>query len=86
MTSGMMVWIGSGAREAPSTTPPQLFGVLDTGHRLMLAGILLLGITPALSVVALLVLWIRERAWRFAAASALVLVLLGVALRAGGGQ
>ena len=85
MVLGMVVWIASGDRASPSTTPLQLFGTLDTGHRLMLAGILLLSITPALRVVALLGLWIRERAWRFAATAALVLVLLAVAFWAGGG-
>lgn len=85
MVVGMIVWVASGDREAPSTTPARLFGTLDTGHRLMLAGILLLAITPALRVVALLGLWIRERAWRFAATAALVLALLVIALWAGGG-
>jgi hypothetical protein len=46
---------------------------------------ILLAITPALGVVALLGLWVRERAWRFAATAALVFVLLCVALWAGGG-
>jgi uncharacterized membrane protein len=50
----------------------------------MLAGIVILAITPALRVLALLLLWVRERAWRFVATSALVLILLGVALVAGG--
>jgi uncharacterized membrane protein len=85
MLTGMIVWVASGDRASPSTTPAQLFGELDAGHRLMLAGILLLAITPALRVVALLGLWIRERAWRFAATAALVLVLLCVAFWAGGG-
>jgi hypothetical protein len=85
MVLGLIVWVASGDRAAPSTTPAQLFGALDTGHRLMLAGILLLAITPALRVIALLGLWIRERAWRFAATAALVLVLLTVAFWAGGG-
>ncbi|MPZ93104.1 MAG: DUF1634 domain-containing protein [Actinobacteria bacterium] len=85
MVLGMIVWVASGERESPSTTPSELLGVLDMGHRLMLTGILLLAITPALRVVALLGLWIRERAWRFAATAALVLVLLGIAFWAGGG-
>jgi uncharacterized membrane protein len=80
MLTGMIIWIASGDHESPSTTPEQLLGSLDTGHRLMLAGVLQLAITPVLLVVALLGLWMRERAWRFAATSALVLVLLGVAL------
>jgi uncharacterized membrane protein len=84
MLTGMIVWIASGDRESPSTTPAQLLEGLDAGHRLMLAGILLLAITPVLRVVALLGLWVRERAWRFAATAALVLVLLSVALWAAG--
>jgi uncharacterized membrane protein len=82
---GATLWVGGGDRQAPSTTPAELFGTLDAGHRLMLAGILLLAITPALRVVALLGLWIREGAWRFAATAALVLALLGLALWVGGG-
>jgi uncharacterized membrane protein len=84
MFTGMMVWITSGDRESPGTTPAELLGGLPAGHHLMLAGILLLAITPALLVVALLGLWVRERAWRFAATAALVLVLLSVAFWAGG--
>lgn len=85
MSSGLALWIGKGTRLAPSTTPAQLLGDLDPGHRLMLAGLLLLALTPALRVIALLVLWLRERAWRFAGTAALVLLLLGIALWAGGG-
>jgi hypothetical protein len=85
MLTGMIVWIASGDRESPSTTPAELLGRLAAGHRVMLAGILLLAITPALLVVALFGLWVRERAWRFAATAALVLGLLGVALWVSGG-
>lgn len=85
MLVGLVIWVAGGQRTAPPTTPSELFGTLEVGHRLMLAGLLLLAITPALRVMALLVLWARERAWRFAGTAALVLLVLGVALWAGGG-
>ena len=65
--------------------PGKLFGSLDTGDRLMLAGIVLLALTTALQVGALLVLWVRERARRFVVTAALVLMLLAVALWVSGG-
>jgi hypothetical protein len=80
MASGLIVWLIEGRRTAPAVTPGELLSPIDLGDRLMLAGILLLAITPVLSTVALFTLWLRERQWRFAAVSALVLSLLGVAL------
>lgn len=85
MIVGLAIWISSGRASAPAVMPGRLFSRLDAGARLMLAGIALLSVTPALRVVALLLLWIRERAWRFVATSAVVLLLLAVALLAGGG-
>jgi uncharacterized membrane protein len=83
MSTGAVTWSSSGRRAAPAVTPEQLLGSLDAGSRLMLAGIVLLAITPALQVLALLALWVREHAWRFAATAAVVLVLLTTALWAG---
>jgi uncharacterized membrane protein len=83
MSAGVMIWSSSG-RTAPAVRPAQLVGSLDSGSRLMLAGIVLLAITPALEVLALVALWVRERAWRFAATAALVLLLLITALWLGG--
>jgi uncharacterized membrane protein len=83
MTTGAVVWGSAGRRVAPAVTPDQLLGPLDAGSRLMLAGIVLLAITPVVEVLALLVLWVRERAWRFAATAALVLALLTTALWVG---
>ena len=85
MMIGLVMRITSGRTSSPTVTPGQLFAQIDTGTRFMLAGIVLLAVSPALRVVALLLLWIRERAWRFVATSALVLILLAVALWAGGG-
>jgi hypothetical protein len=85
MTTGAVIWGSSGRRAAPAVTPEQLLGPLDAGSRLMLAGIVLLAITPALPFLALLALWVRERACRFAATAAVVLVLLATASWAGSG-
>ena len=84
MLCGLIVWLTEGGHVARAVTPAQLLSPIDLGDRLMMAGILLLAITPALTVGALLMLWLREHAWRFAAASGLVLSLLGVALWLGG--
>lgn len=84
MASGLSFWLAGADRRAPGTTPADLLETLDSGHRLMIAGILMLTLTPALSVVALLVLWTREGLWRFAGTAGLVLALLGAALWLGG--
>jgi uncharacterized membrane protein len=84
MIIGLVVWSATGQGTAQTVPPSRLFSTLDTGDRLMLAGIAFLAITPALRVLALLVLWVRERAWRFVATSALVLTLLGIAIWVGG--
>ena len=73
------MWIAQGETESPGTTLAQLFGAADLGHRLMLAGIVVLAVAPALRLAALLGLWIRERMWSFAANAGLVLVLLAAA-------
>jgi hypothetical protein len=83
MTTGAVIWGSAGRHAAPAVTAEELFGPLDAGSRLMLAGIVILAITPAVEVLALLVLWVRERAWRFAATAALVLALLTTALWVG---
>jgi uncharacterized membrane protein len=85
MTTGLIIWTATNHATARAVTPGSLFSTIDTGNRLMLGGIVLVAITPALLVVALLVLWLRERAWRFAATSALVIILLGIALWVGRG-
>jgi uncharacterized membrane protein len=84
MSSGLIIWLIDGRRAAPPVTPDQLVSEIHLGDRLMMAGIMLLAITPVLTVVSLFALWLRERAWRFAAASALVLSLLALALWLGG--
>jgi uncharacterized membrane protein len=85
MLMGMVVWVAGGDHGAPAATPAELLGDLGAGDRLMLAGVIVLAVTPALGVIALLILWFRERAWRFAGTAALVFVLLCVAFWAGGG-
>jgi len=65
-----------------------LFGILGSklswGDRLMAMGILVLALTPAFRVLALLILWIRERDWRFVIVAAIVLFALCVAISLGG--
>ncbi len=61
---------------AASTAPP--------GQRLMGLGILVLALTPAVRVLALLVLWSQERDWRFVAVALAVIATLGAAMALGG--
>ncbi len=53
--------------------------------RLVGAGILVLAATPALRVLALLLLWAEEKDWRFVAVALAVIATLGAALALGGG-
>jgi len=54
------------------------------GQRLMGLGILVLALTPAVRVLALLVLWTQERDWRFVAVALAVIATLGAATALGG--
>lgn len=86
MLGGVVVGMVSGETAAPAVP---LFSVLGPavapGDRLTALGALALALTPALRVVALIVVWIREHDLRFAAVAALVAVLLVIAAALGGG-
>jgi uncharacterized membrane protein len=55
------------------------------GDRFMGLGILLLALTPAVRVIALLILWTQEKDWRFAGVALAVIATLGAAIALGGG-
>jgi uncharacterized membrane protein len=55
------------------------------GDRWMGLGILLLALTPAVRVLALLVLWTQEKDWRFAGVALAVMATLGAAIALGSG-
>jgi uncharacterized membrane protein len=55
------------------------------GDRWMGLGILLLSLTPAVRVLALFVLWVQEKDWRFAGVALAVMATLAAAIALGGG-
>lgn len=86
MLIGVVVKGLSGDLSAPEVRLFEIFeSGLSTGDRIMGLGILLLSATPVFRVFALLVLWLRERDWRFATVAAVVLATLVLAIALGGG-
>jgi hypothetical protein len=86
MTAGVVIKGLSGNFNAPAVGLFDLFRPeLSLGDRLMAIGILALAATPAFRVVALLLLWFRERDWRFVAVAAIVMATLALAISLGGG-
>ncbi|GMU63550.1 MAG: DUF1634 domain-containing protein [Myxococcales bacterium] len=86
MVVGLVVQVASGEVAAPGVPLRALVGTgVSPGTRLMGLGVLALGLTPGLRVVLLLVLWARERDWRFVGVAALVVMTLAVSLALGGG-
>lgn len=86
MAVGFVVRAVSGEAAAPGVSLKQvLSGDASRGDWLMGLGALVLGLTPGFRVLTLLVLWTRERDWRFVAVAALVVVTLTVSLLLGVG-
>jgi uncharacterized membrane protein len=84
LVAGMALRVVSGVEDAPSVPLWQLGG--DPSLVLSTLGVLVLALTPALRVVALIVLWWRERDWRFVGVALAVAATLcaGVLLGKGG--
>lgn len=86
MTVGFLVRVLAGEPAAPAVSLRQvLSGDASRGDWLMGLGALVLGLTPGFRVLMLVVLWTRERDWRFALVAALVVVTLTVSLLLGVG-
>lgn len=86
MAAGFAVRLASGEAAAPGVSLAQVLrGDAPRGDWLMGLGALVLGLTPGLRVLTLLVLWTRERDWRFVGVAALVVVTLAVSLALGAG-
>ena len=71
--------------DAPAVGLFELDTVRDPALILSSVGILVLALTPALRVLALVVMWARERDWRFVAVALAVTVTLTLAIVAGRG-
>lgn len=86
MAAGFAVRLAAGETSAPAVSVTQVLrGEAARGDWLMGLGALVLGLTPGLRVLTLLVLWTRERDWRFVGVAALVVVTLAVSLALGAG-
>lgn len=86
MAIGMVLKLLTGNQEAGAF---EVRAILDSGlplaDRLMMSGVVILALTPAFRVLALILIWIRERDWRFAITAVVVLIVLGIAIALGGG-
>lgn len=84
MASGVALYVASGSRVAPALALTGLFaGDAPISEWLMELGIIVLGLTPAAAVVALIVLWARGRNLLFAGVGVVVLALLATAALVG---
>ena len=86
LVAGMIVRLGAGVDDAPAVRLWD-FAVSggDLGLRLTTLGVLVLAMTPALRVLALVALWWRERDWRFVAVALAVAVTLSAGILMGKG-
>lgn len=87
MIAGLAVQISSGERISTAVGLFELGrrGKLPLGEQLMGLGILILALTPALRVVMLAFLWLRERDYRFVIVSIAVVLTLALAIVLGEG-
>jgi hypothetical protein len=84
LVTGTVIDLGQGIRDTPPVKLFEIAAVPYTGERVMALGVLVLGLTPGLRVVALLILWARRRDYIFAAVAATVVALLALSALLGG--
>jgi hypothetical protein len=85
LVAGMSWKLASGVHRAGAV---RLFGLgdADSGPDLLMAlGVLALAVTPAFRVLALVVIWSRERDWRFVGVATVVVLTLALAVVVGHG-
>lgn len=91
VVASVLLFIGTalhaarGDTSAPAVKLFDVFRAPDLGIVLASLGVVVLGLTPMVRVVALVVLWIRDRDWRFVAVAFAVIVTLTAALVTGRG-
>lgn len=86
MAAGLVAALASGPLPSQPLHVAALWhGELALSTRLCGLGILVLSATPAFRVIALIVLWTRERDWKYAAVAVSVAVVLALAIALGGG-
>ncbi len=85
MAAGLSLKVISGSRQAVGTKLFSIGSGVSGADTVMALGVLVLAATPAVRVVALVVLWTRERDWRFVGVASAVVVTLGAAVVLGHG-
>jgi len=85
MTLGMIAALSTGQHAAGSFRLDQLLGAGLLSDRLIAWGLLVLALTPVFRVLALVILWLRERDRRFALIGLVVLVVLVMSMITGRG-
>ncbi|MCC6526731.1 MAG: DUF1634 domain-containing protein [Polyangiaceae bacterium] len=85
MAAGVTVHLVSGQAQAPGVPLFSIFAERDPGALLTALGVVVLGMTPMVRVIALLAIWTRERDWKFAAVALAVVVVLVIAVVLGKG-
>ncbi len=85
MLTGLVMQLVQGAHRSRGVKLFALGGAHTHAELVMALGVLVLAATPAFRVLALLVLWSRERDWRFVGVAAAVVVTLSVAVVIGHG-
>ena len=84
MASGLLVALASGPLPSPPLQIRELWHRdVALSVRLCGIGILVLSATPAVRVIALIVLWVRERDWKYAAIAVTVAAVLALAIALG---
>ncbi len=89
MLAGAILDLSSHHLLVTSVRFDDLFGMgarpLTLGDKLMGWGILILAATPAFRVIALFILWMRERDWKFVIVAAVVMITLALSIILGRG-
>jgi uncharacterized membrane protein len=80
---GTAICLATGLEEAPAVTPGPLRG--GAGLVLSTLGVLVLALTPAVRVLAVMVIWARERDWRFVGVALAVIATLAAGMAIGKG-
>ena len=70
--TGIVLRMANGASDTPAVPLFDILRAPDPGLMVSALGVLLLAATPALRVVALIVIWAREHDWRFVLVAAVV--------------
>lgn len=85
MTIGLVMKLASGSKHAGGVKLFELSDADSSADLVMAIGVLVLAMTPAFRVIALLIIWTRERDWRFVGVACAVVVTLALAVVVGHG-